>query len=112
MLDTERQKAMMDLGITIWNKLDKQTPAHAKYCGRPGPYGNPFEIGPDGDRDDVCIKFDAWLDTGESFGCSRATEAKRQWILAHVHELAHEDLECWCWPKRCHCESLAKRANK
>lgn len=80
-------------------------------CMRPGPWGNPFVEGRYGSREVVCWKFRMWLETGESFGCLRATEWKRQWILDHVHELRGKDLMCCCRPKMCHCETLEKMAN-
>jgi hypothetical protein len=96
----------------IYNKRDKNFPASAKYVGRPTLNGNPFEIGKDGSRDDVCYKFDKWLDTGENFGNKAATEERRQWILSHLPELKGFDLVCWCWPNKCHAISLAIRANR
>ena len=110
---TELDKRIKALnGIKIWNKRNHNTPASARYCGRPTLYGNPFVVGVDGPRGTCCVKFDKWLDTGENFGCLQATEFKRQWILSHISELKGLDLECWCWPDRCHCETLAIRANK
>lgn len=80
-------------------------------------WGNPFEVGKHGERGQCCDMFEAWLDTGDwrhinNVECPAATEEKRQWILSHIHELKGCDLECWCWPNRCHCITLAKRANK
>ena len=99
------------LGIKIHNRKDKCTPLHAKYCGRPGILGNPFEIGKDGTRDEVCEKHAAWLDTGINFGCAAATEDRRQAVLAMIPKLQHQDLECYCAPARCHCIKLAQMAN-
>lgn len=65
-----------------------------------------------GDRNTCCDKFEIWLDTGESFGNESATEERRQMLLRHLHELKFQDLECFCWPNRCHCETLAVRANR
>lgn len=31
------------------------------YIGRPGPYGNPFTIGRDGNRKEVIDKYEEWL---------------------------------------------------
>ena len=41
----------------VLNKRTDRIPANAIYCGRPSPFGNPFAIGRDGTRDDVCDKF-------------------------------------------------------
>ena len=80
------------------------------YIGRPSPWGNPFVTGKDGDRDTVIQKFSDWLDTGENFGNKDATLAARKWILDHVHELKGKILACWCSPRRCHGDILARLA--
>lgn len=104
-------------GVKIFNKRIHDTHHDAIYCGRPYGkfvvecFGNPFIIGQDGFHNECCDKFEAWLSTGESFGNINATEERRRWILTHIPDLKGKDLECWCWPKRCHCESLASRAN-
>jgi Domain of unknown function (DUF4326) len=108
----ERNAMLKEAGVKIYNKRDKGTPPDVRYCGRPTILGNPFEIGRDGSRDGVCDKFDLWLDTGESFGNNLATEERRQQVLAEIPKLKNQDLECWCYPLRCHCESLARRAHK
>jgi len=123
---TERTKALN--GVKIWNKRNKNTPPYAKYCGRPTGYGNPFEVGRHGARGQCCDMFLAWLVIGDwrhinDVDCPAATEERRQWILSHVHELKGQDLECWCCDlydgmpmsrltNRCHCETLARLANK
>ena len=40
------------------NKYKAGVPHGAVYCGRGSPYGNPFVIGRDGDRDQVCERFE------------------------------------------------------
>lgn len=98
-------------GVRIWNKRAGNTPVGVIHCGRTSIYGNPFVIGEDGTRDQVCDKFAAWLDTGEGSGCKNATENRRQAILKGIPFLKGKDLECWCCPSRCHCETLARLAN-
>ncbi len=90
-----------------------------KYIGRPKAggewgFGNPFEIGKDGDRPTVISKMKQWLKTGESFGNKNATPERRKWILDHVHELKDETLGCWCnYPEEdCHGRVLLELANK
>jgi hypothetical protein len=60
------------------------------YIGRPGPFGNPFIIGTDGDRDEVLQKFEAYL-----LGYPALLEKARR-------ELKGKVLACWCAPDRCH----------
>lgn len=66
----------------------------AVYVGRPSPWGNPFSIGKDGDRDEVIAKYIAWLHENPDF----VARARR--------ELAGKDLICWCAPCKCHGELL------
>ncbi len=67
-----------------------KTRASAVYIGRPTPYGNPFSIGKDGDRDMVLAKYIDWLHAHPDF-----VEKVRR-------ELAGKDLICWCAPRACH----------
>lgn len=86
-------------------------PVSAILCDRSGPWGNPFNMRDERDRDLVCNQFETWLQTGQNFGELTATNARRQWILDNVHLLKERYLVCWCHPLRCHVWSLASRAN-
>lgn len=79
----------------IYNKYHGTAPREAIYCGRGSKWGNPFVIGKDGDRDEVCDKFESL-------------------ILPNldVSALRGKDLVCFCKPKRCHCDSILIKANK
>lgn len=92
----------------ILNKYKSGIPKGAVYIGRPSKWGNPFELGKDGDRDLVVEKFEKWLTTGESFGNINASEEKRQSILQSLDELSNKDLVCFCAPKKCHGDVLIK----
>jgi DNA-binding transcriptional regulator YdaS (Cro superfamily) len=70
----------------------------AVFVDRRGPFGNPFKIGKDGDRDEVCDKFEKWI----------GDQSK---ILGRVDELRGKVLVCHCYPERCHGMTLAKLAN-
>lgn len=70
---------------------------------RKGPYGNPFVIGVDGDRDEVVAKFSTWVHTSP---CARSL-----WVRQHVHELRGKRLGCWCYPLNCHGHVLAALAD-
>jgi hypothetical protein len=78
----------------VHNKYHSTAPAGAVYCGRGSRYGNPYIIGRDGDRDKVCDLFDANILPD-----------------LDVVALRGKDLICFCKPKRCHCDSLIKKAN-
>lgn len=54
------------------------------YIGRPGPWGNPFEIGRDGTREEVVEKYAEWVLTQPD-------------LLAKIQEeLKDKILGCWC----------------
>ena len=84
---------------------------HNIYCGRSrslnsGPFGNPFIIGKDGNRDQVCDQFEEYLNT-------RTDDHPLIRELQKLYELIKETdntvvLRCYCSPKRCHAESIKK----
>ena len=82
----------------ILNKHVHGIPKGAYYCGRGSPLGNPFVIGRDGTRDEVCDKYDAWID-------------RQRHLIPLIASLKGRDLVCFCAPKRCHCETVRRRAN-
>jgi len=65
------------------------------YIGRGSKWGNPFKIGPDGDRAEVIEKYLAYLGT-------------RSDLLDAIGELRDKALGCWCAPKACHGDVLAE----
>ena len=65
------------------------------YIGRPGPWGNPFEIGKDGTRAEVIEKYRIYLLAN--------TE-----LLSNLSELNGKTLGCWCKPKACHGDVLVE----
>lgn len=77
-------------------KLDK-IPTDAVRIDRRSKWGNPFVIGRDGTRDEVCDKYEAWFETSG--------------LAAFLHEIRGRDLVCWCAPARCHGCFLLRRAN-
>lgn len=64
-----------------------------------GVWGNPFEIGRDGNRTEVIKKFKEWIE-----GQPELMEKARQ-------ELRNKRLGCWCAPAACHGEVLWEIAN-
>jgi hypothetical protein len=74
----------------VLNKYRHRIPADAVYIGRPSKWGNPFQIGPDGSREEVIEKYRAWIATRPAL------------IAAARQELAGKDLVCWCAPQACH----------
>jgi hypothetical protein len=65
------------------------------YIGRPSKFGNPFEIGRDGTREDVVDKYRDWIKTQPK-------------LLADLPELSGKTIACWCAPLACHGDVLAE----
>lgn len=68
------------------------------YIGRPSKWGNPFEIGKDGTREEVIEKYEAWLLNQPS-------------LLSSLQEIKGKTLGCWCSPKACHGDVLERLSN-
>lgn len=58
-------------------------------------WGNPYRIGPDGDRAQVIEAYRRWI-------------SARADLLARLEELAGMRLACWCAPRACHGDVLAE----
>ena len=72
------------------------------YIGRPSKWGNPYEIGKDGDRAAVIALHKSWLLTQPD-------------LLADLPELDGKVLGCWCKHKldiQCHGDTLADLVSK
>ena len=70
------------------------------YIGRPGPWGNPFQIGEDGTREEVVEKYAEWVLTQPE-------------LVATIQiELKGKILGCWCAPKLCHGYILTEISNE
>lgn len=76
----------------VHNFHHRTAPEDAIYIGRGSPWGNPFVIGRDGNRNEVCDKFE-------------------QRILPNLDltPLFGHDLICYCKPARCHGDSILTR---
>ena len=68
------------------------------YIGRPSKWGNPFQIGVDGDRAEVIEKYRQWIRTQPD-------------LMAQVMWLKGLTLGCWCAPLPCHGDVLAELAD-
>lgn len=88
----------------VWNKHHKNAPEDAVYVGRPSKWGNPFEIGKDGTREEVVEKFRLMLTHDDVFWSLKRWECRT--------ELAGKHLVCWCAPKPCHADVLLEIANE
>jgi hypothetical protein len=75
------------------------------YIGRPSKWGNPFTfkqgtiaefVVP---KDEVLVRYEAWL-------------KQQPELMASLHELKGKTLGCWCHPKPCHGDILARLADE
>lgn len=73
------------------------------YIGRPGPWGNPFPLEKEEDRQEVIDQYRSWLLQEISSG-----RIQKEKILA----LRGKSLGCWCAPKACHGDVLLEIAEK
>ncbi len=76
----------------VHNKHHNATPIHAVNIMRRSRWANPYKIGEHGDRDAVCDMFER--DILPALDC---------------RELDGFALECCCFPKRCHGDSIIKK---
>ena len=80
--------------------MNKTTVVHCKhkpydvYIGRPSKWGNPFS---NGTREENIAKYKKWLRTDGP--------------IDDIHELKGKILGCWCAPKACHGDVLARLAD-
>lgn len=74
------------------------------YIGRPGFWGNKYEIGKDGTREEVIQKYRAHLE--KVLRLNPEVEEKL------IKELKGKTLGCWCAPLPCHGDVLMELANK
>jgi hypothetical protein len=82
----------------VLNRHHAGVPASAVYIGRGLKWGNPFRIGPDGDRATVIAKHERWL-------------ADQHQLLHALDELRGRDLVCFCEPRPCHSDLVLRLAN-
>jgi Domain of unknown function (DUF4326) len=82
----------------VLNKHHGAMPPTAIYIGRGSRWGNPFRIGPNGDRSAVIRKYEHWL-------------ADQPHLLRVLDELRGRDLICFCSPLSCHGDLLLRLAN-
>jgi len=73
---------------------------HDVYIGRPSVWGNPFVLQPDEPRGATIARYEAWLLSQPKL----IERAKR--------ELKGKVLACYCAPKPCHGDILARIANE
>ena len=84
-------------------------PEQGEYVGRPTALGNPFPMLGEVMRDTVCDKYEEWF--------AKAVANRRPEVMQHLDYLRQRASEqpikliCFCSPKRCHAETIAKYIN-
>ena len=73
------------------------------FIGRPSKWGNPFIKGRDGDRDEVCRKYDQYFNERIRIDKSFREEIK---------SLKGKVLACYCKPAKCHGDTIIKYLNE
>lgn len=68
------------------------------YIGRPSKWGNPIKLMRESERQQVLDQYEEWL-------------MKQPELLAALPELRGRVLGCWCAPRLCHGDVLARLAN-
>lgn len=96
-----------EIGVFIKN-LRKEKPKE-KWdfrIDRESPVGNPFVLCQEPQRDVVCDKYDVWFNKGSYVG-DKYFEAYLKRLVWTYKEYGVVNLFCWCYPKRCHGETIA-----
>lgn len=75
----------------VHNRHARTAPPDAVYIGRGSPWGNPFVIGRDGTRDQVCDRFEAEV-----------------LPTLDLTPLRGRHLVCYCAPARCHGDAILR----
>jgi len=80
----------------------KQSVMGAVLVDRSTPWGNPYvmEFPSQEERDRVCEEFEIYA--------TKRNQEDPDWLKP----LVGKDLKCWCYPRRCHAETLIRLANK
>jgi Domain of unknown function (DUF4326) len=84
----------------VWN-VHRPHPSGAVRVDRTTPYGNPFHIGRDGTREEVCDKYEFWIFQPEQL----------ELRMMMLRLLRGKDLLCHCHPLECHADTILKIAN-
>lgn len=88
--------------VTVVNKKRGEA---GEYVGRGSALGNPFRIGPGGDRDAVIAQYRQWFDD-----CVNAGDEAVLAELRRIYRVARDNgsvrLQCYCAPAACHADVI------
>lgn len=74
---------------------------------RTSPLGNPFFMAKEEQREEVCDRYEEYFDCPHTIIFN--TELARIVELAKTNDIT---LLCWCYPKRCHAETIKRYLEK
>ena len=77
------------------------------YCGRGSPLGNPYIPVVDGDRDQVCDKFEVYFEK-QVWTAGSAIEHEVRALARKLLADGRLRLGCFCAPLRCHTETVRR----
>ena len=106
--DEKQRKAEVESGMTVLANQERDKNllqwAEKNKClvriDRGSKWGNPFLIGDDGDRDEVCEKFEKFYFPNKNK------------LLQQIGKLKGKVLSCHCYPERCHGLTLISELKK
>ena len=106
--DEKQRKADVESGMTVLANQERDKNllqwAEKNKClvriDRGSKWGNPFLIGDDGDRDEVCEKFEKFYFPNKNK------------LLQEIEKLKGKVLSCHCYPERCHGLTLISELKK
>jgi len=81
------------------------------YCGRGSALGNPYHMIGEVMRDKVCDDYEKWF----AVNLIDKTHDRFHQQLTEIITLAKQgdvNLECYCAPKRCHCETIKNHVER
>lgn len=104
--------------IQLSRRKGWKMPANTVNVARPGPWGNPFVVGKDGDRA-YCVELYKHMLNGflpivnKGDATVESLTKTRRFIAENVETLRGKNLACWCRldGKPCHADVLLEIAN-
>jgi benzoyl-CoA reductase/2-hydroxyglutaryl-CoA dehydratase subunit BcrC/BadD/HgdB len=89
--------------------INKRTTNYKEMVGfdvdRNSPVGNPFYLTDESERDAVCDAYEQYFHIKIKDESSRFFTYMQQ-LIDYYNIHGHIVLRCWCYPKRCHAETI------
>ncbi|MGL5712264.1 MAG: DUF4326 domain-containing protein [Paraclostridium sp.] len=96
---------MIHIGLK-WVQMED---AHNVYCGRGSPFGNPYPMLDKSlaERNRVCDLYETYFKSEANIPNSELRIALLDLLKKHVNN-ERINLQCFCSPNRCHCETIKR----